>query len=153
MFILINFYSKYNVILHYHKIHVTMLNYEEIVLRIKKVIEDHELNAASFAEKIGVQRSGISHILSGRNKPSLEFLSKIQITFEEVEFDWLLLGTKNNSENTPTTLFNIPEEKSEIDLQQTTPYLGSENSEDEKEIKKIIFIYADDSFKLIDKKS
>ena len=153
MFILINFYSKYNVILHYHKIHVTMLNYEEIVLRIKKVIEDHELNAASFAEKIGVQRSGISHILSGRNKPSLEFLSKIQITFEEVEFDWLLLGTKNNSENTPTTLFNIPEEKSKIDLQQTTPYLGSENSEDEKEIKTIIFIYADDSFKLIDKKS
>ena len=138
MFILINFYSKYNVILHYHKIHVTMLNYEEIVLRIKKVIEDHELNAASFAEKIGVQRSGISHILSGRNKPSLEFLSKIQITFEEVEFDWLLLGTKNNSENTPTTLFNIPEEKSKIDLQQTTPYLGSENSEDEKEIKTII---------------
>ena len=67
-----------------------MLNYEEIVLRIKKVIEDHELNAASFAEKIGVQRSGISHILSGRNKPSLEFLSKIQITFEEVEFDWLI---------------------------------------------------------------
>lgn len=130
-----------------------MLNYEEIVLRIKKVIEDHELNAASFAEKIGVQRSGISHILSGRNKPSLEFLSKIQITFEEVEFDWLLLGTKNNSENTPTTLFNIPEEKSKIDLQQTTPYLGSENSEDEKEIKTIIFIYADDSFKLIDKKS
>ena len=139
--------------MHYHKIHVTLLNYEEIVLRIKKVIEDHELNAASFAEKIGVQRSGISHILSGRNKPSLEFLSKIQITFEEVEFDWLLLGTKNNSENTPTTLFNIPEEKSKFDLQQTTPYLGSENSEDEKEIKTIIFIYADDSFKLIDKKS
>ena len=139
--------------MHYHKIHVTMLNYEGIVLRIKKVIEDHELNAASFAEKIGVQRSGISHILSGRNKPSLEFLSKIQITFEEVEFDWLLLGTKNNSENTPTTLFNIPKEKSKIDLQQTAPYLGSENSEDEKEIKKIIFIYADDSFKLIDKKS
>ena len=130
-----------------------MLNYEEIVLRIKKVIVDHELNAASFAEKIGVQRSGISHILSGRNKPSLEFLSKIQTTFEEVEFDWLVLGINQNSENDTTTLLNIPKEKSKIDQQQNSPYSGSKNSEDKKEIKKIIFIYADDSFSLIDKKS
>ena len=130
-----------------------MLNYEEIVLRIKKVILDHELNAASFAEKIGVQRSGISHILSGRNKPSLEFLSKIQTTFEEVEFDWLVLGINQNSENDTTTLLNIPKEKSKIDQQQNSPYSGSKNSEDKKEIKKIIFIYADDSFSLIDKKS
>ena len=130
-----------------------MLNYEEIVLRIKKVIVDHELNAASFAEKIGVQRSGISHILSGRNKPSLEFLSKIQTTFEEVEFDWLVLGINQNSENDTTTLLNIPKEKSAIYQQQNSPYSGSKNSEDKKEIKKIIFIYADDSFSLIDKKS
>lgn len=135
------------------KKYVTMLNYEEIVLRIKKVILDHELNAASFAEKIGVQRSGISHILSGRNKPSLEFLSKIQTTFEEVEFDWLVLGINQNSENDTTTLLNIPKEKSKIDQQQNSPYSGSKNSEDKKEIKKIIFIYADDSFSLIDKKS
>tara|TARA_B100000767_G_scaffold274360_1_gene307081 strand:+ start:4534 stop:4926 length:393 start_codon:yes stop_codon:yes gene_type:complete len=130
-----------------------MLNYEGIVLRIKKIITDHEYNAASFAKKVGVQRSGISHILSGRNKPSLELLSKIQTTFEEVEFDWLLLGKNNSFENTSATLFNIPEEKSEFDQDQNSPHLLSQNSGDKKEIKKIIFIYADDSFELINKKT
>ena len=53
-------------------------------------MEQHELNASSFAEMIGVQRSSISHVLSGRNKPSLEFLAKIEATFDEVSFEWLL---------------------------------------------------------------
>ena len=83
-----------------------MLNYDEIIIRIKKLISENELNAASFAEKIGVQRSGISHILSGRNKPSLEFLSKIQTTFDEVEFDWLLLGKDRNFTPTQNNLFD-----------------------------------------------
>lgn len=129
-----------------------MLNYDAIVSRIKKVIEDHDLNAASFAEKIGVQRSGISHILSGRNKPSLEFLSKIQATFEEVEYDWLLLGNAPPTEQAPTTLFENtvvkPEEK------KTEPEMTlHKNSEHAAPIKEIIYVYEDDSFKVIQRKS
>ena len=45
--------------------------------RIKKIIKDNELNSSSFATKIGVQRSSISHIISGRNKPSLDLVIKI----------------------------------------------------------------------------
>ena len=69
-----------------------MLNNTEIVHRIQKIMNENELSASSFADRIGVQRSSISHILSGRNKPSLDFLAKIEDNFEEVSFSWLLKG-------------------------------------------------------------
>ncbi|MDG1058676.1 MAG: helix-turn-helix transcriptional regulator [Flavobacteriaceae bacterium] len=129
-----------------------MLNYDAIIARIKKVIEDHDLNAASFAEKIGVQRSGISHILSGRNKPSLEFLSKIQATFKEVEYDWLLLGNPQPKEQAPTTLFENTDLKSEEKITKPKMTLNK-NSEHTAPIKEIIYVYEDDSFKVIQRKS
>ena len=129
-----------------------MLNYEAIVSRIKKVIDDHDLNAASFAEKIGVQRSGISHILSGRNKPSLEFLSKIQTTFKEVEYDWLLLGKIQHTEKTPTTLFDTSEIKSMEKIPEIKIPIRT-NSDHTTPIKEIIYVYEDDSFKVIQRKS
>ena len=129
-----------------------MLNYDQIIIRIKKLISENELNAASFAEKIGVQRSGISHILSGRNKPSLEFLSKIQTTFDEVEFDWLLLGKDRNFTPTQNNLFDSTlgeqEPLSLVSKNQTIQKLKPT-----KEIKEIIYVYVDDTFKLIERKS
>ena len=50
------------------------------------------LSPSLFADKIGVQRSGVSHILSGRNKPSLDFIIKILTAFPQVDADWLLFG-------------------------------------------------------------
>ena len=61
--------------------------------RITKVIEFSELSPAEFAEEIGVQRSSISHILSGRNKPSLDFITKIKSKFPDIEWNWLITGT------------------------------------------------------------
>lgn len=55
-------------------------------------MEFYDLSAASFADKIEVGRSSISHLLSGRNKPSLDFVMKIVKTFPEVELYWLLNG-------------------------------------------------------------
>lgn len=60
--------------------------------RITKVIEYTELSPAEFAEEIGVQRSSISHIISGRNKPSLDFIMKIKNKFPDLEWDWLING-------------------------------------------------------------
>lgn len=51
-----------------------------------------DLSPSQFADEIGVQRSGVSHILSGRNKPSLDFILKILTRFPEVDADWLLFG-------------------------------------------------------------
>ena len=78
-----------------------MLNIDAFLKRLEQLMENHQLNAAAFAEKIGVQRSSVSHILSRRNKPSLEFILKVQAEFTEADFDWLLLGARKKS--TPTS--------------------------------------------------
>ena len=70
-----------------------MLNTSEVINRLEGIMANHNLSAASFATKIGVQRSAISHILSGRNKPSLDFLMKVYESFDEVALEWLILGT------------------------------------------------------------
>lgn len=60
--------------------------------RITKVIEYSALSLSEFADEIEVQRSNISHITSGRNKPSLDFLIKIKDRFPELQWDWLIKG-------------------------------------------------------------
>lgn len=60
--------------------------------RIEKIMKSEGMSASKFADAIGVQRSGISHILSGRNKPSLELVNKILKHFDKINADWLLLG-------------------------------------------------------------
>ena len=60
--------------------------------RISKIIEYSKLSASEFADEIDVQRSNISHIASGRNKPSLDFLIKIKDRFPELQWDWLING-------------------------------------------------------------
>ena len=60
--------------------------------RISKIIEYSELSLSEFADEIEVQRSNISHITSGRNKPSLDFLMKIKKRFPELDYDWIIEG-------------------------------------------------------------
>jgi transcriptional regulator with XRE-family HTH domain len=60
--------------------------------RLLKLITGMGLTAAKFADEIGVQRSGISHILSGRNQPSYDFMLKILARYPEINTDWLMLG-------------------------------------------------------------
>ena len=60
--------------------------------RISKVIIYSELSLSEFADEIEVQRSSISHITSGRNKPSLDFLMKIKNRFPELAWEWLIEG-------------------------------------------------------------
>ena len=50
---------------------------EDFTKKLKLLLENEGLTASKFAEKIGVQRSSVSHVLSGRNKPSLDFILKI----------------------------------------------------------------------------
>ena len=60
--------------------------------RISKVIEFAGLTSSEFADEIEVQRSSISHITSGRNKPSLDFLIKVKDKFPILQWDWLING-------------------------------------------------------------
>lgn len=56
------------------------------------VIDSHKLSAGAFADRIGVQRSNVSHVLSGRNKPSFEFIEKVLVAFPKVQAHWLMTG-------------------------------------------------------------
>jgi transcriptional regulator with XRE-family HTH domain len=127
-----------------------MLNNTAIVSRIEEVRKNNQLTAASFATKIGVQRSAISHILSGRNKPSLEFLMKIHDSFDEVKLEWLILGK-------PTPLsknLEIPANHTEINqltnvLDNVLPVSKSDisnESESAEAPKEIIYLYENGRF-------
>lgn len=63
-----------------------------MVNRIKNLISVKNLSASQFADNLGVQRSNISHILSGRNKPSLDFILKLNEIYPEISLEWLILG-------------------------------------------------------------
>lgn len=60
--------------------------------RLKKILDYYELSASNFADRIDVPRSSISHLLSGRNKASLDFVMKVVDNFEDVELNWLVYG-------------------------------------------------------------
>jgi len=69
-----------------------MVNNEAFAKRIKKIILFYGISATQLADKIGVQRSSISHLLSGRNKPSLDFVMKIVKAYDAIDLYWLLNG-------------------------------------------------------------
>ncbi len=103
----------------------------------------YSLSASAFAEKIGVQRSSISHILSGRNKPSLEFTMKILTSFPEVDLYWLLNGKGNfpKEEENKQSIDSTSNFTNQVQtkIQNPTPT----NSE----IERIVIFYKDGSFK------
>ncbi len=69
-----------------------MVNSKDFGKRIQKLMDYYGVSASSFADYMGVGRSSISHILSGRNKPSLDFVMKITEAYTEVDMQWLLYG-------------------------------------------------------------
>lgn len=68
------------------------MNTKDAGTRIKQLLEFYNITASSFAERISVQRSSISHILSGRNNPSLDFMYKVIESFPEINPMWLIAG-------------------------------------------------------------
>ncbi len=60
--------------------------------QLNKIMEAEGMNPAKFADEIGVQRSSISHILNGRNKPSYDFISKVLKRFSGINAEWLITG-------------------------------------------------------------
>ena len=94
-----------------------MINSTEFAERLKKVMDYYQLSPSAFADKIQVQRSSISHLLSGRNKPSLDFVLKVIKVFDEIELYWLLNG-KGEFPMKTTTLFKTKTQVSEKSLKE-----------------------------------
>ena len=128
-----------------------MVNTSDFSKRLQKIIDFYDLNATSFSEKITFNRSTISHLLSGRNKPSLEFMLKIHEHFKEVNLEWLILGNQNIPLPTPPKDTNetleldlIQEDQKKETVQNVLPFDGVQKNE---EVSQIIQLYKDGSFR------
>lgn len=120
------------------------MNNKEILKRIISIIEDSNLTNSEFAEKIGVPKSTISHLLSERNNPSLDIVSKISSTFNDITSDYLIFGQshqENSSLEVPSDLFS----EKDIDITQDSV------KESNNKVKSIIIIYENNKFEQIDK--
>lgn len=115
-----------------------MINTLDFAERLKTVMDYYQLTASSFAERIGVQPSSISHLLSGRNKPSLEFVLKLLDEFKDVELYWLLNGKGIFPKDRILPVTPAPKEvKSLIDIDESV----------DDEIERIIIFFKNGTFK------
>ena len=126
---------------------------EEIVKRITQILEEQQLSSSAFADTIGVQRSSISHVLSGRNKPSLEFILKTVRAFPAYSTDWLLFGKSSESPVTypepieqalPSTVQDIA--FTDKPTTEESPKVPASTSNSKAGIDKIVLLYKDGRF-------
>jgi transcriptional regulator with XRE-family HTH domain len=119
--------------------------------RLKELMTQLSISAAELADKIGVQRSSISHILNGRNLPSSQFLEKLLNTYPEVDARWLMTGKggiirpENNlksGESVKMESVHSEEIKPLKAPKDENPAQGNTG----KKIEKVLFFYQDRSF-------
>lgn len=101
--------------------------------RIQLIIKANKESPSSFADKVGIKRSNLSHVLSGRNNPSLDFLAKVISTYPNVNASWLLTGETRDGDFKEEVLVDPKEMSSSI----TT----------KGDIEKIVVFYSDKTFK------
>jgi len=119
-----------------------MINNTEFADRLRKIMDHYQLSGSAFAERIQVQRSSISHLLSGRNKPSLDFVMRVVKQFDEVELYWLLNG-KGTFPNKSIEADKRPAAENREARVSNSPAPAA----DKKEIERIVVFYSDGSFK------
>lgn len=150
-----------------------MVNTDDFIKRLEIILDYYSINASAFADKIGVQRSSLSHLLSGRNKPSLDFILKILEVYPDIDLYWILNGKgnfpKKESDSKDTTLtsdnsvVNMLRNKEGITNTILTNTASSDESKgstvnENKEqlptdffddtIEKIVFFYKNGTFKI-----
>lgn len=103
--------------------------------RIRTIMKSGNHTASEFADKIGVKRSNLSHILSGRNKPSLDFLVKVINAYPNVNAAWLITG-EARSETPKPSVSPTATNKATATLKPNT----------EKKLEKIVLFYTDGTF-------
>jgi transcriptional regulator with XRE-family HTH domain len=139
-----------------------MLNIEEFVKRIENIMDYYALSASAFADKIGVQRSSMSHLLSGRNKPSLDFVMKILEVFPDVDLYWILTGKGSFPERDNETSSEIiksfttvssnensheTKDDNQIVIESPSKLKSSTLDLEDNEIEKIVLFYKNGTFK------
>ena len=134
--------------------------------RIAHIIRAKNLTAAEFALKLGIQPSNISHLLSGRNNPSLDFVKKLKETFPEYNLDWIIFGRGPVTVSEPfvesapvgqTPL--LGEQEKPVDYLSEGSLFNQPAADDlpveqvasspKSGLKKIVLVYYDDTFEVI----
>ncbi|MBC8644621.1 helix-turn-helix domain-containing protein [Flavobacterium lindanitolerans] len=124
-----------------------MVNTEDFIKRLEKILDYYNLTASSFADKIGVQRSSISHLLSGRNKPSLDFILKILDVFPEIDLYWILNGKGSFPKNNEEYNIAYPPTLSDTDEKQPVNFKKEETIIKNDTIERIVIFYKNGAFK------
>ena len=107
----------------------------------------YALSASAFAERINVQRSSISHVLSGRNKPSLDFITKLTIALPNINLYWLLNGTENMLRNpTPESASSSTIISSQKKTTSETEDFSLLSQSDKQPLDRIVVFYKDGRF-------
>lgn len=134
---------------------------QDIADRLQIILNQKSLNASAFADEIDVQRSNISHIISRRSKPSLDFIEKLCARFPDIDISWFISGKAATlapkpiiTEQTPlqSDLFAQTYDEPQISQSQTiqipaaTPQQMTEKQFSDKKVVKIITFYNDNSF-------
>lgn len=138
------------------------MNSLAIISRLKTVLDYYNLTSSTFADTIDVQRSSISHLMSGRNKPSLDFVLKVVDKFPDVDLYWLLNGHGNFPKEKQTTI-PTPIKETVEKVAKPIPSLFTQNepmdeltsntqfSANDKKLVKVILLYTDGSFEEFNK--
>jgi transcriptional regulator with XRE-family HTH domain len=120
--------------------------------RLKDFMAYKSMNAAEFAGRIGVQRSNVSHILSGRNFPGAQFIEKLLNAFPDLDAGWLLTGQGTmlkepgaGPKTAPEKKIIIPPDENEV-LKFPAKKRESGQAKSEK-IEKIVVFYFDKTFR------
>jgi transcriptional regulator with XRE-family HTH domain len=130
-----------------------------MINRIKEIIVKEGLTSGSFADAIGVQRSNMSHILNGRNNPSLDFVIKTLQRFPKVNTEWLLLGTGSMYQNSQSStiqpvkelsIFDAipePDQKRSVPDREKNPLIQADTKiEASKLVSKVLIFYSDHTY-------
>ncbi|HLW15306.1 MAG TPA: helix-turn-helix transcriptional regulator [Flavobacteriaceae bacterium] len=141
-----------------------MINSVTFATRLKQLMDYYDLSASAFSDEIDFNRSTISHILSGRNKPSLDFVMKVLHRFPEVTISWFLYGKgdfpssleSREKEEKKVIQTKEAETRSVSQSKEKTPSISvlqenlssraEDNKDSEKRIKRIVIFYSDFSF-------
>jgi transcriptional regulator with XRE-family HTH domain len=135
--------------------------------RILEFLKVENKSSAQFADEIGVQASSISHIISGRNNPSLDFVMKMLQKYPALSTDWLLFGKgdmykearfnglfdERNDRADPSADFSENKPKGSLEDQKAVMDSNSAQIVERKTLlpgkmaKRIVVIYYDDTFK------
>ena len=135
-----------------------MFSQQDFIARLQRIMNYYDLNASALADSLGVLRSSISHLLSERNKPSLDFVLKIIDKYPEVDLYWLLYGKgsfpKEEKKPAPTPLpteIPFPEDNVLEDSEKERKVAAEISVKKQKrQIQKIIFFYEDNSFEIFE---